>query len=62
MDIRKTRKCSFCGRPILCKCWFSDYGIVKLNVSGEMLVGFDACEECLEKIVKTVKDLFHDTN
>lgn len=59
---KEIRQCSFCGKPIKCDCWYADYGIVKLDNSGETPVEFDACEECLEKIVKTVKDLFRDTN
>lgn len=56
----KNRTCAFCGKPIVPMCWYSDYGIISLHASGKAYLEFDACEECLNKVLDTVKNLFYE--
>ncbi len=50
------RKCNVCGKPVEVDCWYSDYGLVKLDNSGTTYIEFDACPECLKKIVGLIKN------
>lgn len=58
--LTKNRTCSVCGKEIKCDCYFYDYGIVKLDNSGETYLEFDACPVCRNQIVRSVKALLKD--
>lgn len=49
------RHCSVCGKPLTCDCYYSDYGLVKLDGQGHTRIEFDACPECLDKVVEAIK-------
>lgn len=53
---KEMRKCSFCGKEIEVDCYYSDYALCKCDNSGKAFIEFDACESCLNDIVKMVKD------
>lgn len=56
------RHCHVCGKPLTCDCYYSDYGLVKLDGRGHTYIEFDACHDCLTKIVETVKGTFKNTH
>lgn len=49
------RRCHVCGKPLSCDCYHSDYGLVKLDGKGNTLIEFDACGDCLSKIVDSIR-------
>lgn len=51
------RFCSFCGKVTECDCHYSDFGLVKLDNTGKGYTFFDACPECLQKVVNTIDSL-----
>lgn len=58
-NLTKDRPCSVCGEVIKCKCFYSDYGLVKLDNSGDLFVVFDACPKCLGKVIDEFKKIIH---
>lgn len=53
-ELTKNRTCNFCGKELTCKCFYHDYGIACLDSSGRTYSEFDACPDCLLKIVDVV--------
>lgn len=53
---REKRSCSFCGKIVPCACLYSDFGLVKLDNSGRTYLEFDACQDCLEKVLNKVRE------
>lgn len=52
------RHCSVCGKSLTCDCYYSDYGLVKLDGQGHTRIEFDACPECLSKVIDGIKKMF----
>lgn len=48
------RYCHVCGKEITCDCVISDYGLAKLDGLDKTYVEFDACPDCLGKIVSVI--------
>lgn len=57
--LSKTRTCCICGKTIKCECFYSDYALCVCNGSGKTFVEFDACDKCIDSIVKEVKRIVH---
>ena len=57
-ELTKNRNCDFCGKPLECDMILKDYGIVKLDGSGDTIIEFDACEECLAALKTKIKSMF----
>ncbi len=52
------RNCSVCGKMLMCDCYYSDYGLVKLDGRGHTYIEFDACPDCLNKVIEGIKQTF----
>lgn len=47
--------CDFCGKEFVGVFTFGpEYGLVRLKNDGRLYLSFDACEECLENIIKEI--------
>lgn len=57
MGMRFTRTCKVCGKEVDTNCCYNEYGLVRLDDSDEAFVEFDACPDCLSKIVDAIKTL-----
>lgn len=54
-DFHLKRHCHVCGKPMTCDCYYSDYGLVKLDGQGHTRIEFDACPDCLGKVITTIE-------
>lgn len=55
---RQICACDFCGKAIkdpISQFGGADYGLIPFNNSGEVYVDFDACDECLKKIISNIQ-------
>lgn len=57
-DLTLNRRCHICGKPLRCDCYYADYGLVKLDGQGHTHIEFDACPECLERVVSGIRVMF----
>jgi len=56
-DMTLDRKCHICGKPLRCDCYYADYGLVKLDGQGHTQIEFDACPECLGRVVSQIRGM-----
>lgn len=57
MKKRTTTICNICGKEYETKMQYADYGLVKLDGKGDTQIEFDACKDCLPKVVDAIKVL-----
>ncbi len=55
MNDPRKRHCHVCGKPLTCDCYYADYGLVKLDGCGHTYIEFDACPDCLNKVLVAMK-------
>lgn len=57
MNDPRKRHCHVCGKPLTCDCYYADYGLVKLDGCGHTYIEFDACPDCLNKVLVAMKQV-----
>lgn len=57
METRFKRTCKVCGKEVETDTHYFEYALVRTDNSGETFVEFDACPNCLNKIVDAISTL-----
>lgn len=57
MNNPRKRHCHVCGKPLTCDCYYAYYGLVKLDGCGHTYIEFDACSDCLNKVLVQDEEL-----
>ena len=58
MPKRTMTTCEICGKEYKTDLQCADYGLVRLDGEGNTQIEFDACPDCLSKVVDAIRSLF----